>query len=230
MIAEPVQRGLGPSRYKTEWDEAGRLGKGGYGEVVKARNKLDGRVYAVKKITQKTPSELSQVLSEVHLLATLNHPYVVRYYTAWPEDDTSPAEDSSDDFTSSGSFLSHKNAVGTLPVVLNAGIGVSLLAALRLCVNVSWLHAILPSVEMRWSLWFANVTSQEVHHTDTWAQNSSTGGLDFISSSGYPKIVFGHDDEDDDDDDDDNGSETDSEDEPSSAGKRCAALAICLAQ
>ncbi len=76
----------------------------------------------------------------------------------------------------------------------------------------------------------ANLTSQEVHHTDTWAQNSSTGGLDFINSSGYPKIEFGHDDEDDDDDDDDdNESETDSEEEPSSAGKRCAAFAIFLA-
>lgn len=49
------------SRYTNEWDEVGRLGKGGYGEVVKSRNKMDGRVYAIKKITQKTPAELSQV-------------------------------------------------------------------------------------------------------------------------------------------------------------------------
>lgn len=49
------------SRYMNEWDEIGRLGKGGYGEVVKSRNKMDGRVYAIKKITQKTPAELSQV-------------------------------------------------------------------------------------------------------------------------------------------------------------------------
>ena len=79
----------GASRYVNEWDESARLGKGGYGEVVKARNKLDGRIYAIKKITQKTPAQLSEVLSEVYLLATLNHPYVVRYFTAWPEDDAS---------------------------------------------------------------------------------------------------------------------------------------------
>lgn len=75
------------SRYVNEWFELGRLGRGGYGEVVKTRNKLDGRVYAVKKITGKTQAQLSEVLSEVYLLATLNHPYVVRYYSAWPEDE-----------------------------------------------------------------------------------------------------------------------------------------------
>ena len=80
------------SRYSSEYDEAGRLGKGGYGEVVKARNKHDGRVYAIKKISHKTPTELSQVLPEVYLLATLNHPYVVRYFTAWPEEESTPQE------------------------------------------------------------------------------------------------------------------------------------------
>lgn len=86
--------GNGPlSRYASEWVELGRLGKGGYGEVVKARNKLDGGVYAVKKIRQNTASPLSEVLSEVMLLSRLNHPYVVRYYSAWPEHDYSNAAD-----------------------------------------------------------------------------------------------------------------------------------------
>ena len=38
------------SRYEADWIEAGRLGKGGYGEVVKARNRTDGQFYAIKKI------------------------------------------------------------------------------------------------------------------------------------------------------------------------------------
>lgn len=74
------------SRYENEWVEQGRLGKGGYGEVVKARNKLDARIYAIKKVVSKSSSELSSLLSEVMLLSRLNHPYVVRYYTAWPEE------------------------------------------------------------------------------------------------------------------------------------------------
>ncbi|KAF2630302.1 kinase-like protein [Macroventuria anomochaeta] len=91
--------GVGPSysRYAEDWVEQGRLGKGGYGEVVKARNKVDGRIYAIKKIKQKSASALTEVLSEVMLLSRLNHPCVVRYYTAWPEEDVGGSSDVSDD-------------------------------------------------------------------------------------------------------------------------------------
>lgn len=75
------------SRYAAEWDELGRIGKGGYGEVVRARNKLDGRVYAIKKIKASSAAALDGVLSEVMLLSRLNHPYVVRYFSARAEDD-----------------------------------------------------------------------------------------------------------------------------------------------
>ncbi|KAF2750068.1 kinase-like protein [Sporormia fimetaria CBS 119925] len=85
------------SRYASDWVEAGRLGKGGYGEVVRARNKLDGRIYAIKKIRQKTASALTEVLSEVMLLSRLNHPCVVRYYTAWPEEEFSRADETEDE-------------------------------------------------------------------------------------------------------------------------------------
>ncbi|KAF2160763.1 hypothetical protein M409DRAFT_59785 [Zasmidium cellare ATCC 36951] len=74
------------SRYANDFSDLGRLGKGGFGEVVKARNKLDGGVYAVKKIRQ-TQQLLEQVLKEVMLLNRLNHPYVVRYYSTWTESD-----------------------------------------------------------------------------------------------------------------------------------------------
>lgn len=87
------------SRFANEWVEVGRLGKGGFGEVVKARNKLDGQVYAIKRIKQSSTSALDEVLSEVMLLSRLNHPYVVRYYTAWPEDDFSEEQSSTDEGT-----------------------------------------------------------------------------------------------------------------------------------
>ncbi|EEP79527.1 conserved hypothetical protein [Uncinocarpus reesii 1704] len=75
------------SRYEHDFDEVGRLGRGGFGQVVKARNKLDGRFYAVKKISHKSSAALKDTLSEIVLLSRLNHPYVVRYYTAWLEED-----------------------------------------------------------------------------------------------------------------------------------------------
>ena len=79
------------SRYANDFVESGRLGRGGYGEVVKARNKLDGRFYAIKRIKQSSPSALTNVLSEIILLSQLNHPHVVRYFTAWIENEGASA-------------------------------------------------------------------------------------------------------------------------------------------
>lgn len=87
------------SRYSQDFEEVGVLGKGGFGEVVKARNRLDGRLYAIKRI-RHTEDKLAKILNEVMLLARLNHQYVVRYYAAWLEDDhdfSSSAIKSSDD-------------------------------------------------------------------------------------------------------------------------------------
>jgi translation initiation factor 2-alpha kinase 4 len=79
----PFQR----SRYKEDFVEEGRLGKGGFGEVVKARKKLDGQIYAIKKISQKSSASLTEVLKEVRLLSQLSHPRVVRkllFYCRFP--------------------------------------------------------------------------------------------------------------------------------------------------
>ena len=72
------------SRYAHDFVEEGRLGKGGFGEVVKARQKLDGQIYAIKKITQKSSAQLDDVLKEARLLSQLNHPSVVREYLFFP--------------------------------------------------------------------------------------------------------------------------------------------------
>ncbi|KAJ4367032.1 eukaryotic translation initiation factor 2-alpha kinase [Neocucurbitaria cava] len=142
------------SRYAIDWVEQGRLGKGGYGEVVKARNKVDGRVYAIKKIKQKSAAALTEVLSEVMLLSRLNHSCVVRYYTAWPEEDipgsSEAEEDESTTFDGTASESDSDASQGS---------------------------------------------------TDGMEFGRSTGGLDFISSSGYPKIEFGSDAESDGDED-----------------------------
>ena len=56
------------------------LGKGSFGEVVKAKNKLDGRIYAVKKISISSGNSLKRIVREVATLSSLSHPYIVRYY------------------------------------------------------------------------------------------------------------------------------------------------------
>ncbi|CAG8506866.1 2265_t:CDS:10, partial [Dentiscutata heterogama] len=75
------------SRYKLDFEEIAFLGKGGYGEVVKAKNKLDGRCYAIKKV-RLNPNDIEKtrkILREVTTLSRLHHQYVVRYYTTWFE-------------------------------------------------------------------------------------------------------------------------------------------------
>jgi len=81
------------SRYASEFEELEALGRGGFGSVFRCRNNLDGRDYAIKKVsirgmsdsTQSFQQELSRVLREVKILAVLDHPNIVRYYTAWLE-------------------------------------------------------------------------------------------------------------------------------------------------
>ena len=95
------------SRYQNDFEEISLLGTGGFGSVVKAKNNLDGRIYAVKIVvfddesastdtndtssvggherSGKTPSANLKLLREVTTLSRLQHQHVVRYYQAWVE-------------------------------------------------------------------------------------------------------------------------------------------------
>lgn len=75
----------GNSWYERDFEEIGRLGKGGFGDVVKARNRMEGTYYAIKKIKHRA-NKLDSLLSEVLSLARLNHQYIVRYYGTWVEE------------------------------------------------------------------------------------------------------------------------------------------------
>ncbi|CAK7266725.1 eukaryotic translation initiation factor 2-alpha kinase [Sporothrix epigloea] len=166
---DSMTRGLAASRYREDFIEEGRLGKGGFGEVVKARKKLDGQIYAIKKITiSQSPDEsltVTDILKEVRLLSQLSHPAVVRYYNAWLEEiyDFGGPEDGAT--TSMGSYDSH----------------------------------------------------QADDFDDINIEFTKSGGLDFMSSNGYPNIAFESDTEDDDDDHDHvEGAENEENDESSS--------------
>lgn len=102
---------LPTSRYNSDFDEAGRLGKGGFGEVVKARARIDGRFYAIKKITSKSASALRTLLQEVVLLSRLNHANIVRYFTAWLDDSPHDAEIHIDDSTSTEEVTSSSHGI-----------------------------------------------------------------------------------------------------------------------
>ncbi|KAF8345771.1 kinase-like domain-containing protein [Amanita rubescens] len=73
------------SRWKEDWEELELLGKGAFGSVVKAQNKIDNRIYAVKKIRLKTLQKDNKIFREVNALSRLSHRFIVRYYTTWVE-------------------------------------------------------------------------------------------------------------------------------------------------
>lgn len=74
------------SRYQEDFEEIEFLGRGSFSEVVKVRNKLDGRFYAVKKIIIRQGQRLARIMREVQTLSRLHHQNIIRYYQAWLEE------------------------------------------------------------------------------------------------------------------------------------------------
>ncbi|XP_075050078.1 eukaryotic translation initiation factor 2-alpha kinase 3 isoform X2 [Mixophyes fleayi] len=75
------------SRYLTDFEPIRCLGRGGFGVVFEARNKVDDCNYAIKRIrlpNRKLARE--KVMREVKALAKLEHPGIVRYFNAWREE------------------------------------------------------------------------------------------------------------------------------------------------
>ncbi|EDW16491.1 eIF-2-alpha kinase GCN2 [Drosophila mojavensis] len=95
--AVAVQRGVVPfqiptlalsqSRLRTEFEVLMYLGKGAFGDVLKVRNILDNREYAIKRIPLPARSRqlYKKMTREVELLSRLNHENVVRYFNSWIE-------------------------------------------------------------------------------------------------------------------------------------------------
>ncbi|KAJ3566582.1 hypothetical protein NP233_g6910 [Leucocoprinus birnbaumii] len=99
------------SRWKEDWEELELLGRGAFGSVVKARNKIDNRIYAVKKIRLKTQQSDTKIFREVNALSRLSHRFIVRYFTTWVEtsENTNPSSSAapSASVSSSDDSLNH---------------------------------------------------------------------------------------------------------------------------
>lgn len=87
------------SRLKTEFETITNIGKGAYGDVLKVRNILDNRQYALKRIplSAKNRQLYRKMTREVELLSRLNHENVVRYFNSWIETYIEPIKDEDDE-------------------------------------------------------------------------------------------------------------------------------------
>lgn len=100
----------GKSRVQTEFEIQQFLGKGAYGDVLKVRNKLDNRQYAIKRIplSSRNRQLYKKMTREVELLSRLNHENVVRYYNSWIES-AAINDDVVNPFEGSDWSVSHEN-------------------------------------------------------------------------------------------------------------------------
>ncbi|KAM5213780.1 serine/threonine-protein kinase 10 isoform 2-T2 [Hipposideros larvatus] len=77
---EHVRRDVDPNEV---WEIVGELGDGAFGKVYKAKNKESGDLAAAKVIETKSEEELEDYIIEIEILATCDHPYIVKLLGAY---------------------------------------------------------------------------------------------------------------------------------------------------
>ena len=83
------------SRFRSDFVSLGIIGAGGFGTVLRVRNRVDGSTYAIKVVPLRHAGD-ARLLREVRTLSSLSHPSIVRYYQAWIEE-VDAAADNDDD-------------------------------------------------------------------------------------------------------------------------------------
>ncbi|XP_021573771.1 interferon-induced, double-stranded RNA-activated protein kinase-like [Carlito syrichta] len=75
-------------RFVNDFEEIQPIGLGGFGHVFKAKHRIDGKIYAIKRIKYFD----ERVKREVSTLAELNHVNIVRYFACWEGIDYDPED------------------------------------------------------------------------------------------------------------------------------------------
>ncbi|CRK86209.1 CLUMA_CG000064, isoform A [Clunio marinus] len=101
------------SRLEKEFEMIAFIGQGAYGDVLKVRNILDNRQYAIKRIplSVKNIQLYKKMTREVELLSRLNHENVVRYFNSWIETQETALTEKSEEDESEMSFSFNRNSM-----------------------------------------------------------------------------------------------------------------------
>lgn len=81
-------------RFVKDFTEITPIGSGGYGHVFKAKHKIVGKIYVIKRVKYDKENKVER---EVKALAELHHPNIVQYCNCWagkdyhPEDSENPS-------------------------------------------------------------------------------------------------------------------------------------------
>ena len=104
------------SWYKDMFEEGKLIAFGGFGEVVEAKNKLDQKCYAIKKVKlQESQLEICRkTLREVQVFSDLNHSNIVRYHSSWLEYGFNDFRGSNEDDCASTNEIKTVSKVGEL--------------------------------------------------------------------------------------------------------------------
>ncbi|XP_019650324.1 interferon-induced, double-stranded RNA-activated protein kinase isoform X1 [Ailuropoda melanoleuca] len=76
-------------RFASDFTEITPIGSGGYGQVFKAKHKIDGKTYVIKRVKYDKDKKVER---EVKALAALRHPNIVHYCSCWAGEDYNPED------------------------------------------------------------------------------------------------------------------------------------------
>ena len=105
MCIDPFERkkrrvgvsGTEVSRFRTDFTEVSHIGKGSFSDVFRVRSRVDGQVYAIKRLKRPCASEAEKIKSgkeaSIHAIITqstdqdpLLASHIIRYYASWFEE------------------------------------------------------------------------------------------------------------------------------------------------
>lgn len=98
-------------------------GDDSFGMLSQARNRLDGKSYAVKKVRLKKTSHHDRMLREVTTLARLEHTHIVRYHSAWLELTSEASSNRSGLDASASGLFSEEEETGGSASAVTGGLG-----------------------------------------------------------------------------------------------------------